>query len=90
MDKSQISYGALVTLIADVILLLSGIGSEIIIGGLAAALFIIFIIINSVKLMYGSCTKDNESMNWKAIGSYALGSISITIIVFVVSVLAIV
>ena len=50
MDKSQIFYGALVTLIADVILLLSSIGSEIIIGGLAAALFIIFIIINRLRL----------------------------------------
>lgn len=90
MNKLQFIYGAIITLVLDVILLCTGIGSKIITHGLIIALIILFIFSVGVKIMIGNCTKDNEATDWKAIGSYAFGAGIITIGVLTISLLAIV
>lgn len=90
MNTNQIIHGAIITLVLDVILLCTGIGSKIITHGLIIALIILFMFSVGVKIMLANCTKDNEATDWKAIGSYAFGAGIITIVVLAISLLAIV
>lgn len=90
MSKSQFIYGAIVTLALDALLLITGLGGEIIVGGLYAALLILFVFINIIKIMITSTDKSETVSKWDNIGSYAVGSGVMTVIVMVLCSIAIV
>ena len=90
MSKFQTIYGACLTAVLNLLLYISAIGEEFVKGGLVAALLIVFAFVVSIKLMLANAVKDGESVDWKAIGSFAIGSGVVTIITLVLSLLAIV
>ena len=90
MSKFQIIYGACVTVILDLILYITALGEEIIKSGLITALIIIFVFSVGVKVALANTVKDNQSTDWKSVGSFALGSGVVTIITLALSLLAIV
>lgn len=90
MSKFQIIYGACLTAVLNLLLYISAIGEEFVKGGLVAALLIVFAFIVVIKLMLANAVKDGESVDWKAIGSFAIGAAAVTIITIAFSFLAIV
>ena len=90
MNKFQFIYGAAVTAILNLLLYITVLGEEPIKSGMIGALLTIFIFSVGIKLMLVNTVKDNESVDWKAFGSYTLGAGIVTIITLVLSLLAIV
>ena len=90
MSKFQFIYGAGITAVLDLILYITALGEEIIKSGLITALIIIFVFSVGVKIALANTVKDNQSTDWKSVGSFALGSGIVTIITLVLSLLAIV
>ena len=90
MNKSQIIYGACVTAVLNLLLYIISLGGEIIKSGLITALIITFIFSVGIKTILANTVKDGGATDWKAVGSFALGSGIVTIITLVLSLLAIV
>ena len=90
MSKFQFIYGAGITAILNLLLYITALEEEIIKSGLITALIIIFIFSVGVKTVLADTVKDGEATNWKAVGSFALGSGIVTIVILVLSLLAIV
>ena len=90
MSKFQTIYGACLTAVLNLLLYISAIGEEFVKGGLVAALLIVFAFVVVIKLMLANAVKDGESVDWKAIGSFAIGAAFITILTIVFSLLAII
>ena len=90
MSKFQFIYGAGITAVLNLLLYITALGEEIIKSGLITALIIIFVFSVGVKVALANTVKDNQSTDWKSVGSFALGSGVVTIITLVLSLLAIV
>lgn len=89
MNKFQFIYGAAITLALDALLLITSIRGEIIKSGLIIALIVLFAFSVGVKLMLASATKNDVPTNWKDFASYTIGSAITTMIIMVISILAI-
>lgn len=89
MNKFQIIYGICFTAVLNLLLYITGLGGEIIKSGLISALIVIFIFSVSIKIIISNSVKDNQTTDWKSIGSFAFGSGIVTIITLVLSLLAI-
>ncbi len=90
MNKLQFIYGAIITLALDALLLFTGVGGEIIKIGLVAALFILCAFIIIIKAMISRGTDEGKNTDWHNVKPFAIGSIITTIIVLIVSLVAIV
>lgn len=89
MKKGQLLFGALITLSINAILLLTGLGQEVIKYGFIAANIIIFIFVSMAKIAICNAVKDNQATNWKSIFSFIGGSLIASIIVLGLGLLAI-
>lgn len=89
MEKGQLLFGALITLSINAILLLTGLGGEVIKYGFIAANIIIFIFVSITKIAIGNAVKNNQATNWKSIFSFIAGSLIASIIVLSLGLLAI-
>ena len=81
MNKFQFTFGALVTLALNAILLLTVLGEQILTYGFIGAVLIIFAFVSIIKLAIGNAISDNKSVDWKSIGSFAFGSFVATAVV---------
>lgn len=90
MSKFQIIYGACITAVLNLLLYITALGGEIIKSGLVISLITIFIFSVGVKIALANTIKDGQSTDWKSVGSFALGSGVVTIIILALSLLAIV
>ena len=90
MNKFQFTFGALVTLALNVILLLTVLGEQILTYGFIGAVLIIFAFVSIIKLAIGNAISDNKSVDWKFIGSFAFGSFVATLVVLLLGLAAIV
>lgn len=90
MSKFQFIYGAGITAVLNLLLYITALGGEIIKSGLVISLITIFIFSVGVKIALANTVKDGEATDWKAVGSFVLGSGIVTIVTLVLSLLAIV
>ena len=89
MNKVQFIFGIAVTALFNLILLLTGVNEEIITSGFIFATLILFALSVFIKIMIENAIKETQATDWKAIGSFALGSGFVTIITIGLYLLAI-
>lgn len=70
--------------------MLTVLGEQILTYGFIGVVLIIFAFVSIIKLAIGNAISDNKSVDWKAIGSFAIGAAAVTIIIIAFSFLAIV
>lgn len=90
MSKFQIIYGASITALLNLLLYITALRGEIIKNGLVVSLITIFIFSVGVKIALANTIKDGQSTDWESVVSFAFGSGVVTIIILVLSLLAIV
>lgn len=90
MDKIQITFGAILTLALNAILLLTVLGEAIHTYGFIGAVSIIFVFVSIVRIIIGNATQNDSPTNWKSIGSFVLGAFIATVIVLGLGLAAIV
>ena len=90
MDKIQITFGAILTLALNAILLLTVFGEAIHTYGFIGTAGIIFTFISMVRIIIGNATKNDSPTDWKSIGSFVLGAFIATAVVLGLGLAAIV
>lgn len=90
MDKIQITFGAILTLALNAILLLTVLGETIRTYGFISAVSIIFVFVSIVRIIIGNTTQNDSPTNWKSIGSFVFGAFIATAVVLGLGLAAIV